>query len=390
VSLATRRHTRPVAFVAIALVVRSILVPDLPSAPASARTLAGPPRPQVSCAACIVVDEDGTVLYGRAVDSRRANASTTKMVTALIVVRDSDLTESVTVSDRAAATGRGGLDLQPGETFTVDDLLYALLLTSSNDAAVALAEHVAGSEPMFVVRMNRFVRRLGADNTHFVTAHGLDAPDHYSTARDLATIGARLLQSPPLARIVATPRTTIDGSGGPVPIDNRNLLLEAYRGAIGIKTGYTGLAGNVLVAAARRSGRTLIAVAMGSVDATADAAALLDLGWAKLRRAVLLPQGAGIGGIVWPFGGATGVVASAPVRGVADPRLLRVTFEAADFAERVDAGDPVGRIVVSVGARRIDTVSALASDTVTVDSTPWPAEIASSLLRAAARVTGRL
>jgi D-alanyl-D-alanine carboxypeptidase len=144
------------------------------------------------------------------------------------------------------------------------------------------------------------------------------------------------------------------------------------------------------VAAARRSGRTLIAVAMGSIDATADAAALLDYGWARLRRTVLLPQGAGIGGIVWPLGGATGVVASAPVRGLADPRLLRVTFEAADFAARVDAGDRVGRIVVSVGARRIDTVWALASDTVTVDSTPWPAEIASSLLRAAAIVTGRL
>jgi serine-type D-Ala-D-Ala carboxypeptidase (penicillin-binding protein 5/6) len=336
------------------------------------------------------VDDRGKILFRRAIDQRRANASTTKMVTGLVVSGATDPSEQVVVSAEAAATGFGGIDLQPGTRYTVDALLHALLMTSSNDAAVALAEHVSGTEHAFVERMNRLANRLGADDTHFVTSHGLDTLDHYSSARDLALIGRRLLALPDLARIVATSRATIEGPGGPEAVVNRNLLLESYRGAIGIKTGYTGMAGNVLVAAARRSGRTLVSVAMGSVDATADARALLDYGWARLRRTVVLPGGTGVGGVVWPFGGATGIIASAPVRGLARPETLRLSFQGVESDHEINAGDPLGRIVVTSGARRLGAVTAVASDTVTVDRTPWPARLAASLLRVTARVVGEL
>lgn len=349
--------------------------------------------PRVSCSACIVVDERERMLFGRAVDERRSNASTTKMVTALVVESASDLSEEVSVSARAAATDGGGLDLEPGDGYSVEELLYALLMTSSNDAAVALAEHVAGTEEEFVARMNRFLESIGADNTHFLTSHGLDTSGHYSTAGDLAGIGRRLLSSPVLASIVATRTRVIQSSDGSETLVNRNLLLESYRGAIGIKTGFTTQAGNVLVAAARRSGKTLIAVAMGSVDATVDARALLNYGWDRLRRTVLLRPGSEVGGLVWPFGAATGLIASDPVRGMADRSALRVTVRAVepvDADDGLEAGDPIGRIVLSTASRRIGTITALASDTVTLDETPWPADVASSLMRVGARLIGRI
>ena len=219
-----------------------------PSAPppAPAAAFAPSPRPPVNCGACLIAAGED-VLWGRAIDVRRANASTTKMVTALVVARETRLDELVRASRNAAATGGGGLDLRPGDVFTAGELLYALLLSSSNDAAVALAEHVAGSERAFAARMNRVAESVGATDSSFVTAHGLDVPGHYSTARDLARIALAVLRRPALAEIVATPSKTI--SGGRTLV-NTNPLLESYEGAVGVKTGYTAGAGDVLVAAA--------------------------------------------------------------------------------------------------------------------------------------------
>ncbi|HET7481864.1 MAG TPA: serine hydrolase, partial [Actinomycetota bacterium] len=218
---------------------------------------AAPHPPKITCARCIVVDESGRVLYARNPRDRFPNASTTKMVTALLVAHRADPDETVVVSGAAAAVGGGGLDLVPGDVFTVDQLMRAMLLDSSNEAAAALAEHVGGTTARFVALMNAYLRRIGADRTHFVNPHGLDAPGHYASAADLASIGRHVLDDPYLARIVALRRATIPTPRGPATFDNRNLLLESYRGAIGIKTGYTLGAGNVLVAAARRNGHTL-------------------------------------------------------------------------------------------------------------------------------------
>ncbi|MFN2525971.1 MAG: D-alanyl-D-alanine carboxypeptidase family protein [Actinomycetota bacterium] len=244
---------------------------------------AGRAGPEVSCDACIVV-ADGDAVWSRNPAARLPNASTTKMVTALLTITRVGVEERIVVSTSAAATSGGGLELSAGDVYTVRELLLALLLSSSNDAAVALAEHVSGAEHRFVAQMNAYARYLGARSTHFVTPHGLDTPNHYSSARDLALIGDRLLGEPVLARMVARQRVTIGTGDGRETLENRNELLGSYRGAVGIKTGQTSGAGEVLVAAARREGHLVIAVAMRSDEATLDARALLDYGFAHLRR----------------------------------------------------------------------------------------------------------
>jgi serine-type D-Ala-D-Ala carboxypeptidase (penicillin-binding protein 5/6) len=247
---------------------------------------AAPRPPDVACTACAIADRSGTLLWGREADMPLPNASTTKIVTALVVVENASMSEEVTVSAAAAATSDGYLALEAGDVLPVKDLLHGLLMASSNDAAVALAEHVAGSEEAFVDQMNEIVAELGGEGTHFETPHGLDVPGHVSTAGDLAAFGAELLDDPRLARIVATTDYTLsDGEA----ITNSNPLLESYNGANGIKTGMTAAAGEVLVASARRSGPTAIAVALGSPDASADAAALLDRGLALVGRVAPAP-----------------------------------------------------------------------------------------------------
>jgi D-alanyl-D-alanine carboxypeptidase (penicillin-binding protein 5/6) len=317
-------------------------------------------------------------------------ASTTKMVTALVVVERAALTEDVSVSATAAATGGGGLDLRPGQTYTVEDLLYALLLTSSNDSAVALAEHVGGSEGAFVVEMNELAASIGAGDTAFVTSHGLDAPGHYSSARDLADIAAVLLADPVLATIVATPSASIDGPKGTILLDNRNSLLESYRGAIGVKTGYTLGAGNVLVGAATRRGRMLISVAMDSVNATVDTQQLLDHGFARLRRTVLVRAGAPIGGIIPPLGRGVAVVAADAFRGPWERAEIDLLFEpAAELTSSVTAGERVGDVVVVRAGRPVGKVAALAADDASRDDVPWIVEVLLAVVGQLAGVMGR-
>jgi D-alanyl-D-alanine carboxypeptidase (penicillin-binding protein 5/6) len=282
------------------------------------------------------------------------------MVTALVVVREAAPEEIVTVSEYAASTGGGGLDLEAGETYTVHELLQALLMSSSNDAAVALAEHVAGTEAAFVGTMNRLSGRAGAVGSHFVTPHGLDEPGHFSTARDLALFADRLLAHPLLRRIVRTPSVTIAGPRGLTEIENRNVLLDTYEGAIGVKTGFTVAAGDVLVAAARRAGRRLIAVAMGSQDAGRDARRLLDLGFARLRRTVLLARGASVGELVFDPGGSTSVRAARTVRGMADPAALRSRFlPAPTVGLPLRPGAVVGAVTLAAPSRAVARVPAV-------------------------------
>lgn len=358
------------------------------SAPAYAAT------PNVTCARCIVVDENGSVLWARNPRDRFPNASTTKMVTALLVARAAEPDDAVTVSPTAGAVGGGGLDLAAGETYTVDALMYAMLLDSSNEAAQALAEHVAGTGERFVARMNRYVRAIGATRTHFANPHGLDSEGHYASAADLATIGAEVLADPYLARIVATHEATIPTPRGPVTLENRNLLLESYPGAIGIKTGRTLGAGNVLVAAARRGSHTLIAVAMYSYDSFADSAALLDFGFATLRRldrnATLLAEGAVVGELVFDSG-AIPVVADDDVTGPMPPDAddIVVTITAAERLELpIEEGDPVGRVEVRTPDGAAGTVTARAGAAVPDDGGPWWSAPIVGLVRALGSLVG--
>lgn len=346
------------------------------------------PPPELTCAACLVaVGED--VLWARGAGTPRANASTTKMMTALLVARAAALDERVTASRNAAATGGGGLDLSRGDTFAVEDLLHALLLTSSNDAAVALAEHVAGSEAAFVARMNRFARSLGADATRFETSHGLDVAGHYSTARDLARIALAVLRRPALAEIVATPETTISGSSGTHELVNTNPLLEDYEGAVGVKTGYTASAGDVLVAAAERKGRLLIAVAMGSASAAADARALLDYGFRVLGRGILVERGSVLGALVFDPSGSAAVVAGRTVRGIPDPASVDVRFEpAGSVSLPLAEGETVGSVVVTSRGGDVVGRAPAVVDAALPDDGGGGGSVLGTILRTAASVVG--
>jgi D-alanyl-D-alanine carboxypeptidase (penicillin-binding protein 5/6) len=306
-----------------------------------------------------LIDETGRVLWSRHPNLELANASTTKMVTALVAV-EADDGEVVTISRQAASTGGGGPQLRAGDRFSVPQLLAALLMASSNDAAVALAEHVSGSEEAFVREMNLTARRLGATGTHFVNPHGLDAAGHYSTAHDLALFGRALLEEPLLAAIVRRRSLALPTEAGRERFENTNLLLEGYPGAIGIKTGYTIAAGNMLVGAARRDGRTLISVVMHSEDSFVDSERLLDYGWAKLRRRVLLPAGAEVAAIVFDPGGSTTAVASRDVVGSALQGEVTIAFESIETSTSPEEGGRVGTVNVSVAGDQIAAVPAIA------------------------------
>ena len=336
----------------------------------------GPPAsPEVGCEACVLIADSGETLFRRNAETELPNASTTKMMTALLTVDAGVVGTEVRVSETAAAAGGGGLDLKAGELWPVDSLLVALLLSSSNDAATALAEHVSGSQEAFVASMNERARAMGLDHTAFVTPHGLDATGHYSSAADLAAIAEVLLTNPLLRQVVAQTETTVEGPRGEVTIENRNLLLESYKGAIGVKTGYTQGAGNALVSAAVRHGRRLVAVVLRSADSFADSRALLDYGFAKLRRSVLLRRGRRVGTVVLDPAGSIRAYAAATVRGIAPPQSVGVAFEpAGSFELPLEARSVVGSVVVTSGGRVVDRVEAVTHARVDAPATSWAVE----------------
>jgi D-alanyl-D-alanine carboxypeptidase len=228
----------------------------------------------------------GLLLADMAADEERAIASVTKIMTALVALEMSSLDELVTISERAARTGEKEIGLVPGEQLTMEALLKALLVASANDAATAIAEHVAGSVTDFVVLMNQKADELGLTNTRFANPHGLDAPNHYSSAADLVTLTMAAMEYPEFRDAVRSQVLVFpDAPDGTRRVTTTtNLLLGAYAGAVGVKTGFTSRAQLTFVAVAERQGRTLYAVVLGSEGNQAhfaDASALLDYGFGE-------------------------------------------------------------------------------------------------------------
>ncbi|HYI44383.1 MAG TPA: hypothetical protein VE174_02825, partial [Actinomycetota bacterium] len=253
--------------------------------------------------------------------------------------------------------------------------LFAMLLSSSNEAAATLAEHVSGTQDAFVAEMNARARELGLRDTHFANPHGFDADDHYSSAADLATIGAELLAEPYLARIVRTPSAVIRTPRGDVEEINRNVLLETYPGAVGIKTGRTLGAGNVLVAAARRGERRIIAVAMRAGDAAADTRAMLDYGFARVRRldrprsTQLLGSRTSLGALIFDPSGAVEVVASDQVTVdlANESGPVEYEFSAFDITPPLKPGQAVGTLSITSNGEPVAEVDAVIVDGVDRD-----------------------
>lgn len=229
-------------------------------------------------------EETGEVLYDLASRRRMEPASTTKIATAMVVLVETKgrLDEKVLVSSRAAAAEGSSAQLHAGQRVSVKDLLYALMLLSGNDAATALAEHVAGTEVRFAALMNEMAKELGARSTHFANASGLPDRNHYTTAYDLALLTRYAYRSPAFRQIVST--KSIRLSWLPEPAVNHNKMLWRYPGADGVKPGFTTSAQQCWVVSAERQGRRLIAVVLGDDRTTVfdDLTRLLDYGFAVL------------------------------------------------------------------------------------------------------------
>lgn len=221
----------------------------------------------VSCAASMITTEAGSgrVLYEKNADSRRPMASTTKIATAITVIDNvPDLEKTVVIPDCAVGVEGSSIYLSKGETASIRDLLYGLMLQSGNDCAVALAVTTAGSVEKFAALMNETARKCGANDTNFVTPHGLHDDNHYTTARDLAKISAYAMKNATFREIVSSKRHAMPWAGHDCDrvILNKNKILTTFDGGDGIKTGYTKKAGRCLVASATRDGMTIISVVL--------------------------------------------------------------------------------------------------------------------------------
>lgn len=254
--------------------------------------------PRITAAAGILVDaETGTVLWRRNADQRRPVASLTKVMTALLLLENTDLDDVITAPTGIESVQESSLHLADGEQLSAKDLLYAIMLRSANDACVAIAHHIAGSVPAFAELMNARAKQLGCRNTHFTNPNGLPDPHHYSSAADMARITLAAIRHAEFNAAVRTRRYTLTRTGNPndTLVVNRSQLLGKFEGADGVKTGYTRAAGRCFIGSATRGGRRLICVVLNSRDPWADSKALLEYGFAGFTRVTLVKAGRRLG-----------------------------------------------------------------------------------------------
>jgi len=229
----------------------------------------------------------GRVLLEKNADSRSLIASTTKIMTALIVCEQCNVLDRMRIPKEAVGIEGSSMYLKEGEILTIQELLYGLMLSSGNDAAVALAIYCGGTVEGFAELMNDKARILGMKNTHFMNPNGLDAPDHYSTAEDLAILSAYAMNNPVFHRTVSAKSIKT----GDRYLTNHNKLLWRVEGADGVKTGYTKAAGRILVSSASRDSRRLIAVTIDDPDDWNDHAALLESGFSRYSVKRIVTKG---------------------------------------------------------------------------------------------------
>jgi D-alanyl-D-alanine carboxypeptidase (penicillin-binding protein 5/6) len=351
------------AIVTLALAAAGLEAPPAqPSAPG--RATASPPAPQVASGAPQVTARaylvengvTGEVLAASHDHERLPIASITKLMTVLVALRHANLGDVVTVSGRAAGVGESSIYLQPGDRLTVRELVEAALIQSANDAAVALAEFVGGTQARFVLMMNAEARKLGLRDTHFANPDGLDAPGHYSSARDVTRLARIAMHDPTIRSIVRQTTATI--SGGRV-LYTWNDLLTRFPGTFGVKTGHTAAAGWSEVAAAHSNRVTIYATLLGGATRegrNGDLAALLAWGIARYRTVDLVSGGRAYATASAPYGRhALTLVATRTVsRTVRVDRLLAEQVVAPSVISLpVHKGQALGEVRVYDGGRLV-------------------------------------
>ena len=322
------------AFLA-ALVLSNLAVPAMADEPATSAS-----------AAILMHADSGQVLYAQNADSRMLIASTTKIMTAIVVLENCKLDDEVLVGAESVGVEGSSMYLEAGKTYTVEQLLYGMMLASGNDAATALAIHTAGTIEAFAQMMNDKARELHLTGSSFKNPHGLDEDGHYSTARDLACLTAYCMENPDFQKIVSTKSYTV----GELTYVNHNKLLSLYEGTLGVKTGYTSSAGRSLVSCAERDGMRLICVTLGDPDDWDDHCNLYD--WA-FRNYSLNCAVSGQESFTVPL--VSGQPESVMVRPEHDLKVFlkkgplpKITVELPRFAfAPVESGEQAGSIVVT-------------------------------------------
>ena len=241
--------------------------------------------------AVLIECESGDIIFSKNAFSRASMASTTKIMTAIVAIEKGNLDKVIEISCDAIGIEGSSIYLKEGEQLTLRELLFALLLESANDAAIAIALAVGGSVENFVQMMNDKVCELSLENTHFTNPHGLDNENHYTTAYDLAQIARYAMQNPCFCEVVSSKKQIIPSLDGERVLINHNKLLKSYDGAIGIKTGFTKKSGRCLVSCAERDGVKLIAVTLNAPSDWNDHTLMLDLGFDKYEHLSLAEAG---------------------------------------------------------------------------------------------------
>lgn len=314
--------------------------------------------PEVSAVHAALLDADsGQVLYEKNADDHALIASTTKIMTALVVCENCDLSAKVKIPKEAVGIEGSSMYLREGEILTVQDLLYGLMLHSGNDAAVALAIKCGGNVEKFVAMMNEKAAALGLQGTHYANPNGLDDDGNYSTALDLGRLAAYALKNPDFRRTVSCKSITI----GQRSLHNHNKLLFRYEGAIGVKTGYTKAAGRILVSAAERGGRQLVAVTINAPNDWNDHACMLDYGFSCYQEKQLVEEGQHLGDVP-VIGGLAQTVGVAAAEGFSFPMhgeeayLVNLSVPELLYAP-VEAGTDAGTATIQIGETIVGTVS---------------------------------
>lgn len=312
--------------------------------------------PETSAQSAILTDADtGDILYEHNAYEPSLIASTTKIMTALLALENCALQREFVIPPEAVGVEGSSLYLKEGERLTVEALLYGMMLHSGNDAAVALAICCGGSVERFVAMMNEKAESLGLTQTSFANPNGLDSAENYSTAADLAKLTAYALQNDDFVRIVSKKSITIGGRS----LTNHNRLLWQAEGILGVKTGYTRAAGRILVSAAERKGRRLIAVTIRDGDDWRDHTALFDFGFSRYEMQTAIHAGEAVGAVGLMTGGAARLVAAEAFSFAgADALCVEIRYPKAAFCAG-ETGSEAGWADVYLGQRRVGTIRLL-------------------------------
>ncbi|MDA8345828.1 MAG: D-alanyl-D-alanine carboxypeptidase [Thermaerobacter sp.] len=371
---------RSAILASLALLLASSFAPAAASSPAALGPSA-PAQIDVSAPSAVLVEAStGQTIFSKNAQEERPPASMTKLMTLhlalnAVAVHRARMTDPVSVSENAYRLGGSQIWLEPGETIAFGQLLRAIAIGSANDACMAIAEHLAGSEGAFVAQMNAEAKRLGMTRTHYANSHGLDQEGHYTTAADMAKLGRAVVNDPGLLALTSQreDRTIRDGKGGHLWLINHNRLLGKVPGIDGLKTGFTSRAGYCLTATAERQGLRLIAVVMG--DATskqrfADTSALLQSGFSNYEAVLLAKSGQSLGTVKVLRGTQVSVpvVVARDVRAV-HPRgeKLKVKLQPklpTELRAPVRRGQAVGEAQIVAGGKQIAAVPLVANECV--------------------------